>query len=157
MEVHNDFSWRYAKALLRASSEQGAHAAVQLCWFGFQVEVRKHSFLGRNPSCYHFKTKHSLVSRLWKPFCTEFWWLLKRPSQSFEHFLVCLPWIKQQYILLSDSQSDSAEGNAQTKWPFKAFSFCAATAWGRCPSGHTQCLSAQKLMANTLYSDIGER
>lgn len=89
MGLHNDFSWRYTKALLPASSEQRAHAATQLCWFGFQVEARKCSFLRRNPSPYHFKAKYSLVSRLWKCMCTEFWWLSKRRSQNFEHFLVC--------------------------------------------------------------------
>lgn len=136
MGLHNDFSWCYTKALLPASSEQGTHAVVQLCWFGFQVEARICSFLRRNPSRYHSKTKPSLVSRFWKSLCTEFWWLSKRHSQNFEHFLVCLLWTKQQYILLADStgQTDNAQANVQPK----------------CPSGPTQFLSAWQLMGNTL-------
>lgn len=140
MGLHNDFSWHYTKAPLPASSEQGAHAAAQLCWSGFQGEARKCSFLGRNPSRYHFKTKHSLASKLRKSLCIEFWRLSKRCSQNFEFSLVFPLWTKQQYILVSSStgQTDDVQANAQPKWLFKAFSFCAATAWCRCPSDPTQ-------------------
>lgn len=159
MGLHNNFSWHYTKALLPDSSEQGAHAAVQLCWFGFQGEVRKQPFLRRNPSHYHFKTKHSLVSRLWKSLCTGFWWLSKRHSQNFKHFLVCLFRIKQQYILLSGrtGQTENTQVNIQPKWFFKAFSFYAAAAWCRCPSDPIQFLSAWQLMGSTLCSDTEKR
>lgn len=76
----------------------------------------------------------------------------RKHPQNFEHFFVCLLWMKQQCIFLSDSpeQTDNLQVCVQPKWLFKVFSFCAATAQRGCPSNLTQ--SARQLMGNGLYS-----
>lgn len=86
------------KGTAPASPEHRAQAAAQLCWFGFQVEARKYFSLRRNPSHSHFKTKHSLVSRCRKSFCTEFWQLSKRNSQNFEHCLFFFAYSEQNSL-----------------------------------------------------------